>query len=117
MKLRTHGINPQELQTNILIFPHSKEVRDNGDVVYTFTSNNRPPIYLEDTAEFISSINSAFLSIQLQPITQQVPELEEITKSRVDRGIFLWSDHPAGKVFVERSGCVSQIVDSYDRYA
>lgn len=72
---------------------------------WSFTGDILPPVKLTGNRNTCSkdSINAVLAFLQIDAITDSQPELESLTRSRIDRAVWQWDAHPAGILRVYRT--------------
>lgn len=85
-----------------------------GATSWIFEDKSKPPLHLDDQAMFVRSVNDALANIGLPKVERAVPELQSITKSRLDRATFKWDDYARGVLTVQRTLCQDSWLKKYD---
>jgi hypothetical protein len=94
---------PERAPSDSAHWRYDRTERDNV-VSWSFTGDVLPPVELNGNHNTCSkdSINAVLAFLQIDAITDSQPELESLTRSRIDRAVWQWDAHPAGILRVYR---------------
>lgn len=83
-----------------------------GAKSWIFTGSHKPR--LDINFQFVNDVNTVLNKIGLPKIDHSVREKEQITHSRLDRGIFEWKNYPLGTLTIHRSMDKNSNYEDYD---
>ncbi len=92
----------------------NKVIEKSGATSWIFHKKFKPPLILSKEKDFILTVNNALQAINLPLIDTAVPELEELTGLRFDRGRYLWKNYEKGQLTIQRSLCKDISGNYYD---
>jgi hypothetical protein len=95
---------PAHLPSDSAHWRYDKQER--GETVsWNFTGDILPPVEIAASRNTCdtNSINAVLGFLQLDPVSKAQPELEHLTRSRMDRAVWQWTDHSSGTVRIYRT--------------
>lgn len=87
-----------------------------GAKSYIFEDDAKPPLTLASSgaiADF-QKVNQVLRLLELPPVSRNVPNQEDITGLRGDRGAYVWNDYPLGVLRIKRTLARGSFGGHYD---